>query len=98
MVHQVLKWGEVMDAVQKERERLLRMHCTLEPGRVEPMGRNLLAELMKPRHCVAILDGLALDLVLLYSQPQVASCVVPLVLSSDLFLLDSQPQVASCLA
>ena len=78
VVQQVLKWEEVMAAVQKDRERLMRMHCHVDFERVESMGTSLLSELIKPRHCVAVIDALALDLVLLYNNPPpVSGCDTP---------------------
>ena len=67
-----------MAAVQKDRERLMRMHCHVDFERVESMGTSLLSELIKPRHCVAVIDALALDLVLLYNNPPpVSGCDRP---------------------
>ena len=74
VVQQVLKWDEVMAAVQHDKQRLMRMHCHMDFDRLDSMGHTLLSELIKPRHCVAVVDAFVLDLVLLYNNPKQVSC------------------------
>ena len=70
----MLKWDEVMAAVQHDKQRLMRMHCHVDFDRLDSMGHTLLSELIKPRHCVAVVDAFVLDLVLLYNNPKQVSC------------------------